>query len=273
MEWTDFETSETWDLAGCGHSNIKTTNVEGSDAVAANGGAARPGDVPTNVALMASLRSPAEWQWEGASTDILAGQGITFEDLGLLKKHGRMAMQEGRWSLYLSLPRANAVLAASGLDLRHLNRITLFFDAATGRVSARRYAGGGDPNLSDRHIGGHVLSDHAIRRLHARSFTHEHIRAALEHGEHRWAKGASKYILTQRQVRAAAERGIDVSAYEGITVVVAPPETQASAVARAVILTVFANGDLSHARKVKVYHCRDGRFRRPRRSRLAGRRW
>lgn len=229
--------------------------------------------VPSSIAWVASLRSPDEWHLNGASTDILAGQGITDGDLVMLQKHGRRSMQDGRWSLYLSMKAAETLLARTGIDLRHLNRITLVFDNINGRATVRRFAGGGDPNRCDRHIGGHVLSDHAIERLHARSFTHEHVRAALEHGEHRWAKGASKYILTGRQVRAAALRGIDVSAYEGTTVVVARPDTESDTPRRAVILTVFANGDLGHARKVRVFHCRDGRFRNPRRARRGGRRW
>lgn len=236
-------------------------------------GAMAAASVPSSIALVASLRSPDEWHLNGASTDILAGQGISIEDLVMLQKHGRRSMQEGRWTLFMSVRAADVLLAETGIDLRHLNRITLVFDGVTGRVTVRRFAGGGDPNRCDRYIGGHVLSDHAIERLHARSFTHEHIRAALEHGEHRWAKGASKYILTGRQVRAAALRGIDVSAYEGTTVVVAPPDTESDTPRRAVILTVFANGDLGHARKVRVFNCGDGRFRNPRRARRGGRRW
>jgi len=229
------------------------------------------GTIPDLKSWTLAYSAPSTWRFCGTSLDVLAGLGLGEAELKLLATYGRRTVQHGLPSLYVTESVIASVRASHGVDLSPLYHVTLFFNGATGLVQAKRYTPQGDPNCSDRFISGYVMTDHAIARLHRRGFTRKHVAAALEFGEHVWGKGASKYILTRRQVENAAELGFDVSEYVGTTVVVAATgrlETMGAehgSDGKAVIQTIYANNDISHARRHKLFQRDCGRFARPRR--------
>ena len=63
------------------------------------------------------------------------------------------------------------------------------------------------------------ISTHAIDRCRTRRIPELALHAALEFGHTRTTRGAVVHTLGWRQVRDLAERGIDLSRYEGVEVV------------------------------------------------------
>jgi hypothetical protein len=66
-----------------------------------------------------------------------------------------------------------------------------------------------------------ALTLHALDRSRTRGIPEDAIEVALEFGKHRGIRGADVFTLGWREVRLCAERGIDVSRWEGIEVVCA----------------------------------------------------
>ncbi len=65
------------------------------------------------------------------------------------------------------------------------------------------------------------LTHHAKTRSRTRGIPNAAIEAAITYGQHRGIRGADIYTLGWRQVRFYADRGIDLSRWEGIEVVCA----------------------------------------------------
>ncbi len=65
------------------------------------------------------------------------------------------------------------------------------------------------------------LTRHAEQRSRTRGIPTEAIEAALNYGQFRSTRGADVYTVGWRQVRFHAERGIDLSRWEGVEVVCA----------------------------------------------------
>jgi hypothetical protein len=65
------------------------------------------------------------------------------------------------------------------------------------------------------------LTLHATERSRSRGISTEAIEAAMEFGKHRAIRGADIYTIGWREVRFHAERGVDLSRWEGIEVVCA----------------------------------------------------
>jgi hypothetical protein len=55
-----------------------------------------------------------------------------------------------------------------------------------------------------------------------RSISPDAVRAVLEHGRRQYQRGARIFFLGRKEVRAAAKRGLDLSAHEGLHVVCPP---------------------------------------------------
>jgi len=64
-----------------------------------------------------------------------------------------------------------------------------------------------------------TLSRHAAYRSRTRDIPLEAIEVVLDLGRHRATRGADVYTLGWREVRFHAERGLDLSRWEGIEVV------------------------------------------------------
>lgn len=65
------------------------------------------------------------------------------------------------------------------------------------------------------------LTLHATDRCRSRGIPTEAIDAAVEFGKHRATRGADVFTIGWREVRYHAERGVDLSRWEGIEVVCA----------------------------------------------------
>jgi len=65
------------------------------------------------------------------------------------------------------------------------------------------------------------LTRHAIDRSRSRGIPTEAIDLVIAYGKHRAIRGADVYILGWREVRFHAQRGLDLSRWEGIEVVCA----------------------------------------------------
>ena len=65
------------------------------------------------------------------------------------------------------------------------------------------------------------LTLHATDRSRTRGIPTEAIDTAMEYGKHRAIRGADVYTLGWREVRFHAERGLDLSRWEGVEVVCA----------------------------------------------------
>jgi hypothetical protein len=76
------------------------------------------------------------------------------------------------------------------------------------------------------------ITRHAVDRCRSRSIPRSAVEAALEYGLQRPIRGADVYTLGWREVRFYAERGIDLSRWEGVEVVCAHDDR---------ILTVYRN--------------------------------
>jgi hypothetical protein len=66
------------------------------------------------------------------------------------------------------------------------------------------------------------LTAHAKRRVHARRIPLEALDAAIQWGRAYRSRGDQIYRLDRRSVQHAAAQGVDLRAYEGVTVVVTP---------------------------------------------------
>ena len=104
-----------------------------------------------------------------------------------------------------------------------------------------------------------LLTHHAIDRSRSRGIPTEAIEAALDYGKHRAIRGADVYTIGWREVRFFAERGIDLSRWEGIEVVCAHDGR---------VLTVYRNKN-PRALRDRAARARD---RRPRDRRSRDRR-
>ena len=65
------------------------------------------------------------------------------------------------------------------------------------------------------------MSRHAVHRCHTRHIPVDAVEVALEYGLCRRTRGAEIYILGWREVRFWAERGLDLSRFEGVEVICA----------------------------------------------------
>lgn len=65
------------------------------------------------------------------------------------------------------------------------------------------------------------LTLHATDRSRSRGIPIEAIDAVMEYGKHRATRGADIYTLGWREVRFHAQRGLDLSRWEGVEVVCA----------------------------------------------------
>lgn len=81
-------------------------------------------------------------------------------------------------------------------------------------------------------MSGLSITRHAIDRCRSRSIPRTAVEAALDYGVVRPIRGAEVYTLGWREVRFHAERGIDLSRWEGVEVVCAQDGR---------ILTVYRN--------------------------------
>lgn len=88
------------------------------------------------------------------------------------------------------------------------------------------------------------LSRHAVQRCRTRRIPEQALDAALEFGQCRSTRGAIIYTLGWRQVRGQAERGLDLSRFEGVEVIESHDGT---------VLTVYRN---SNARAIRDRSCR-----------------
>jgi hypothetical protein len=78
------------------------------------------------------------------------------------------------------------------------------------------------------------LSHHAARRCRTRSIPELALHAALQFGQERFVRGAVVHTLGWREIRDLAERGIDLSRFEGVEVVESHDGT---------IMTVYRNAN------------------------------
>jgi predicted nuclease with RNAse H fold len=78
------------------------------------------------------------------------------------------------------------------------------------------------------------LSHHAARRCRTRCIPELALQAALQFGQERFVRGAVVHTLGWREIRDLAERGIDLSRFEGVEVVESHDGT---------IMTVYRNAN------------------------------
>lgn len=70
-------------------------------------------------------------------------------------------------------------------------------------------------------LDGIPLSDHARRRLAQRGLGAEAVLAAIDHGREVRTRGAWFHVVGRREVVEARRAGVDISAHEGVHVLVA----------------------------------------------------
>ena len=81
-----------------------------------------------------------------------------------------------------------------------------------------------------------VLTRHALTRMDERDIPAHAVEAALRHGRVVHVRGAEVHVIGQKDILRHQQRGIDLSAYEGVQVL--------CAASGGAILTVYRNRDL-----------------------------
>ncbi|MGQ9371726.1 DUF4258 domain-containing protein [Azospirillum sp. ST 5-10] len=89
-----------------------------------------------------------------------------------------------------------------------------------------------------------ILTNHAKERLATRGLRADAINAALAYGRVVYVRGADIYVIGRKEIVRYAEEGVDLSAYDGVQVVVTP---------EGVILTVYRNRSFSGLRDRHSY--------------------
>ncbi|OQW85879.1 MAG: hypothetical protein BWK72_20025 [Rhodoferax ferrireducens] len=92
------------------------------------------------------------------------------------------------------------------------------------------------------------LTNHAATRMQQRGISSTAMQAVLDFGRRIHAKGLSFYVLGHKEVALYADRGVDLSNFEGLQVLVA---------ADGAVVTTYRSRDL-HAIKVQTRgrHCK-----------------
>ena len=92
------------------------------------------------------------------------------------------------------------------------------------------------------------MTKHARIRMQQRGINQEAVWLAFNHGRFIYVRGAIHIAIGRKEIALARKDGLDLSAYEGITLVIT----------RGHLLTVYRNRDFSHLRE-RWYR---GRYRR-----------
>ena len=100
------------------------------------------------------------------------------------------------------------------------------------------------PDIAD---GRCVLTKHAEERMATRGLRVNAINAALAFGRVVYVRGADIYAIGRKEIARYAEEGIDLSAYDGVQVVVT---------ADGAILTVYRNRSFNGLRDRRTYRRR-----------------
>ena len=79
------------------------------------------------------------------------------------------------------------------------------------------------------------LTKHALDRMNSRRFSSEALDNILKYGRAVFIRGAAIHVIGKKEVRKFQEKGINLSAYEGIHVVCTPTDDS--------VLTVYKNKD------------------------------
>lgn len=218
-------------------------------------------EIPTAAQFRMLGLGPRGWRVSGTSLDMLAGQGLGEHDLDQFSRYQpRFQVAEGEMRVFYDEATVARRRAEHGVDLSRWLSLTIVISRDGARVDVRRFLSAKDASYSHE-VEGHLLTHHARLRSEHRSFTKGHIRAALSWGDLLTGKGAYKYVITKKSVRKAAAQGEDISEFFGTTVVVAQRDGESVSEERPVILTVYSNRRLDHARDERFYF-RDGKYRR-----------
>ena len=79
------------------------------------------------------------------------------------------------------------------------------------------------------------LTKHALDRMNSRRFSPDVVDKIMNYGRVVFIRGAAIHVIGKKEVRKFQEKGINLSAYEGIHVVCTPTDDS--------VLTVYKNKD------------------------------
>lgn len=100
--------------------------------------------------------------------------------------------------------------------------------------------GGMRTMIASRHQAGYVLTQHAVRQMHARRISAQAVALAMTYGRAAWTRGARIFAIGRREVQRYRTYGIDLAPFEGVHVVTSP---------EGAIITVYRNRDLRDLRR------------------------